>query len=99
MSTPNPFEAVFQQFLGILKADVLSAFGTPLVTFLQADAAAGGDLAKIMAALNALQVSALAAIPTNLPTYVTQVGQLNTAVANLALQKLQGWLASQKPAS
>lgn len=92
MSTPNPFDSIFQNFLGILKQDVLGAFGQPLLTFLQQDAAAGGDLAKIIAAAEALQVSALAAIPTNLPTYVTQVGQLNTAVAQLLAAKLQAWL-------
>lgn len=99
MSTPNPFDALFQQFLGLLKADMLGAFGGPLLTFLQQDAAAGGDLAKIIAAVGALQASVLAALPKDAPEYVTQVGQLNTAIANLLASKLQAWLASQTPAA
>jgi len=99
MSTPNPFDVLFQQFLAILKNDVLSEFGGPLMTFLQEDAAADGDLEKIIAAAVKLRASVLAALPENAPTYVSQVGQLNTAIANLLASKLQSWLASRAPAA
>lgn len=99
MSTPNPFDVLFTQFVALLKADLLGEFGGPLLTFLQADAAAGGDIAKIIAAVVQLRASVLAALPEGAPTYVAQVGQLNTAIANLLASKLQAWMAAQTPAA
>lgn len=88
-STPD----LFQQFLGLLRLDVLSAYGGPLLTFLQADAAAGSNVNAIIAAALQLQASVMAALPQNAPTYVAQLGQLNTALATLLAGRLQSALA------
>lgn len=96
---PNPIDELFSQFLNVIDNDLLTEFGGPLLTFLNADAAAGGDLAKIIAAVVALRASVLAALPENAPNYVAQVGQLNTAIATLLASKLQAWMAAQTPAA
>lgn len=90
---------LFQQFLALLKADFLSAFGGPLLTFLQADAAAGSNVNAIIAAALQLQANVLAALPQNAPTYVAQLGQLNTALAELLATKLQSVLTAAPAAA
>ena len=98
MSTPSPVPNPLQALLTFIETDALSTFATPLLTFLQADAAAGGDILKIEAALIALQGDIVAAVPKALPGLVAELGVVNSQLALLLAAKLQARISASKPA-
>lgn len=85
MSTPDP--TLGQTILAFIEGDALRAFGAPLLTFLQAEAAAAGDPIKMSAAFIALQGGIVGAAPGALGTLESQ---LATALAT----KLQAVIAA-----
>ena len=89
-STTTVTPDAFQALLALLKFDALQTFGTPLLTFLQADAEAETDPAKIAAAAFQLEGNLAPAVPQFL-------GELNTAVAQLAIAKIKAAQAAATP--
>jgi hypothetical protein len=72
-STVSP---VNNDLLTLLKGDVLTTYGPPLLAFLQAIIGAAGDPAKIGVAWLQLQANLIAASPTILAEIEAQLAQV-----------------------
>jgi len=89
MATPNP--NLGQALLSALETDLLTSFAQPLINFLTAFGAAGGDPVKVALAWVGLQGALVAALP-NFEVAVSQ------QISNTLIAKLQAALNSAKPA-
>lgn len=83
-STPSP--TVAQDLLALVKSDVLTSFGGPLLVFLTQLQVAGADPIKIGAAWIQLQGAAIGAAPS-------LVGQIEAQLASALATKLQAAMA------
>lgn len=79
-----------QALLALIEGDLLTAEGTPILTFLQALSTAAGDPVKVAAAWVALQGAVVGSLPGLETTLIQQLISAITGKLQAALAKAQG---------
>lgn len=84
----TPAVSAQQQILNLILSDLLSTGGTPLLTFLAAFGAAGGDPAKITAAWIAFQGAEIGQLPALELTLSQQLAAFLTSKVQALMAKV-----------